>query len=144
MAIRSGVGVSVPLRCGFLPRRNTPPVTEMDHAWTRELVASQSSFRDANDRLRRIVTSYGFEPDQRAPFICECPDPVCFETVMLSLEEYDRVRNHPRWFLLAAGHEAPEERHERVVEAESGYAISEKISIAGEEAARLYRERAAA
>lgn len=102
----------------------------------REAVTDQSRFRDANDRLRRIVPGYGFEAGDRVPFICECADPGCFETVMLSLEEYDRVRANPSWFVLVAGHEDNEARYERVVEAERGYATIEKIGIAGAEAAR--------
>lgn len=95
----------------------------------------QSRFRDANDRLRRIVPSFGFKAGDRAPFICECADPGCFEAVMLSLDEYDRVRANPSWFVVVAGHEDYEATYERVVEAERGYATVEKISIAAAEAA---------
>lgn len=90
----------------------------------------QSRFRDANDRLRRIVPSFGFKAGDRAPFICECADPGCFETVMLNLEEYDHVRANPSWFVLVAGHEDQEAMCERVVEAERGYATVEKVGIA--------------
>ncbi|HEY3576508.1 MAG TPA: hypothetical protein VGK68_00775 [Gaiellaceae bacterium] len=103
----------------------------------REAVTDQSRFRTANNRLRRIVPSYGFKAGDRAPFICECADPGCFEAVMLSLEEYDRVRAESSWFVLVAGHEDDEATYERVVEAERGYATVEKIGIAGAEAARL-------
>ena len=96
----------------------------------REAVTDQSRFRDANDRFRGIVPSYGFKAGDRAPFICECADPRCFEAVMLSLEEYDRVRAHPSWFVVVLGHEDPEATHERVIEAERGYATVEKIGIA--------------
>lgn len=114
---------------------------EDEETHARELAATQSRFRSANDRLRRIVSSYRFEAYDRAPFICECADPACFETVMLSLVDYDRVRAQPTWFLLAAGHEDSEAPQELIVEAESGYAITEMVSVAGEEAARLYRQR---
>lgn len=57
---------------------------------------------------------------------------------MLSIEEYERVRAHPSWFVLVAGHEDAEVAHERIVEAERGYAIVEKLGDAGVEAARLY------
>lgn len=56
---------------------------------------------------------------------------------MLSLEEYDGLRTHPSWYLFVAGHEDDESAHERIVEAENGYAIVEKID-AGPEAARLH------
>lgn len=56
---------------------------------------------------------------------------------MLNLEEYDRIRSHGSWFLLVAGHEDAEATHERIIEAESGYAIVEMTGVAGGEAARL-------
>jgi hypothetical protein len=55
---------------------------------------------------------------------------------MLSVEDYERLREEPCWFLLVAGHEEAE-THERIVEAENGYAIVEKVGAAGLEAARL-------
>lgn len=93
----------------------------------REAAMEQLRFRGANDRLRRIVTSYRFEAEDRVPFICECADASCFESLMLSLEEYDRVRAHPSWFLLAAGHEDEDAEHQRTVEAqaERGFSIVE-------------------
>lgn len=116
--------------CGFLRLRNTLGVSAEEEERARGAVANQLRFRDANDRLRRIVPSFGFKAEDRAPFICECADPGCFETVMLSLEEYDHVRANPSWFVLVAGHEDQEAMCERVVEAERGYATVEKVGIA--------------
>jgi hypothetical protein len=56
---------------------------------------------------------------------------------MLSLDEYEGLRTHPGRFLLVAGHEDAEATYERIVEAENGYAIVEKLGVAGREAARL-------
>lgn len=98
---------------------------------------SQARFLYSNERLRRTAAHIRFEPSDRVPFVCECPDRDCFEVVMLSLEEFDRLRTHPSWFLFAAGHEDDESTHKRIVEAERGYAIVEKIG-AGTEAARLH------
>lgn len=112
-----------------------------DEARAHKLAANQSRFRRANDRLRRAAYSHRFEAGDRVPFLCECADPGCFEAVMLSLEEYERVREHPSRFVLVAGHEDAEAAQERIVEAERGYAIVEKVGDAGAEAARLH-ERA--
>jgi hypothetical protein len=103
-----------------------------------KLAENQSRFRTSNERMERQAVSLRFEPDQGVPFVCECADPSCYEIVMLSLEEYERVRAHPRRFLLVAGHEDSEDAHERILEAERGYAIVEKVGAAGEEAARLH------
>ncbi len=102
-----------------------------------KVATNESVARTSNERLSRLATSYRFAPHQRVPFVCECSDAKCHENVMLSLEEYERVRVHPDWFLLVAGHEDAESRHERIVEAENGYAIVEKLGVAGREAARL-------
>ena len=103
----------------------------------RELAAIESAFRTANDRMRLLADSHRFAPDQRVPFLCECGDPGCREIVMLSIEDYERLRKEPCWFLLLAGHEEAEAKHERIVEAENGYAIVEKVGASGLEAARL-------
>jgi hypothetical protein len=108
-----------------------------DETRTRSLAMNQARFRYSNERLRRTAAHIRFEPSDRVPFLCECADRDCFEVVMLSLEEYDRLRRHPSWLLFVAGHEDDESTHERIVEAEEGYAIVEKID-AGTEAARLH------
>ena len=69
--------------------------------------------------------------------MCECADLGCREIVMLSIEDYERLRAQPCWFLLVAGHEDAEETHERIVDAENGYAIVERVGASGLEAARL-------
>jgi hypothetical protein len=102
-----------------------------------KLAANESLFRIANERMQRAAASHHFAPDQGVPFLCECADAGCREIVMLSPQDYERVRAQPCWFLLVAGHEDAEAVHERIVEAEHGYAIVEKIGPAGAEAARL-------
>lgn len=99
---------------------------------------SQSKLLGANERMRRSVPSYGFKAGDRAPFMCECTDPCCFESVMLSLDEYDRLRTHPVWFMVVSGHE-DDARNERVVGAEHGYMIVEKVGLAGHAARRQAR-----
>jgi hypothetical protein len=106
-----------------------------------KLAVNESAFRTANDRLRGAALSHHFLPDQGVPFICECSDPECRETVMLSIADYERVRDHPAWFLLVAGHEEPEADHERIIEAEQGYALVQKIGTAGRESVRLHALR---
>jgi hypothetical protein len=99
---------------------------------------NQSVFRTANERFRQRADSYQFRTADRAPFICECADETCREIVMLTLEDYEDIRAHPTWFLVVAGHEDEDVAQERIVDAERGYAIVEKIGVAGEEAAHLH------
>lgn len=107
-----------------------------------KVAENESAFRDANERVRRAAVSYGFEPDQGVPFLCECSDPGCRAIVMLSLEEYEAVRTDSKWFLMLPGHEDSEATNERIVADEEGYCIIEKTGRAGEEAARLDEPRA--
>jgi hypothetical protein len=103
----------------------------------RKVALNQSTFRSANERIERAARSHHFEASQRVPFICECADPGCREIVMLSLVDYEAIRKHPDRFFLVAGHENEEETHERILEAEQGYVVAEKIGTAGVEATRL-------
>lgn len=112
-------------------------VTRTDEVRALSLATTQSRFRVLNDRLSRAANSYHFGAGVRVPFTCECPDPGCREVVMLRLDEYERVRAHPTWFLQVAGHEDDESPEERVIEAEAGYAVVEKVGLAGAEATRL-------
>ncbi len=109
----------------------------VDEARALKLAMNESAGRASNERLSRMAISHRFAPGQRVPFICECADATCHEVVMLSLEDYERVRERPCRFLLVAGHEDDEAAHERIVEAENGYAVVEKFGVAGREAARL-------
>ena len=104
-----------------------------------KLAINESAFRNANDRLRQAAHSHRFRVTTRVPFNCECGDENCREIVMLTIEDYEHIRAHPTWFLLVAGHEDQDETVERIVDAEQGYTVVEKIGAAGEEAARLHR-----
>ncbi len=110
---------------------------ETDATRARKLAANQSTFRSANERMERLARSHRFDATQRVPFLCECADPNCREIVMLSLADYDAVRAHANRFFLVAGHEDAEAAHERILEAEQGYAVVEKVGVAGVEAERL-------
>jgi hypothetical protein len=115
-----------------------------DEVRGRKMAMNESAFRTANERLRGAALSHRFLADQRVPFICECADRGCYEVVMLSLTDYEQVRQHPSRFLLVAGHEDAEAVHERIIQAEAGYAVVEKVGTAGREAGRLDPRRGAA
>ena len=57
--------------------------------------------REVNERIRDVA-----ELDISV-FICECSDVDCSDTLELSLEEYDRIRSVPAWFVLTPGHGDP-------------------------------------
>jgi hypothetical protein len=65
----------------------------------------------------------------RAVFRCECGQLGCNELIELTVGAYERVRAHPRRFVIAVGHQQPE--IERLVETYEGYSVVEKRDEAG-------------
>jgi hypothetical protein len=62
---------------------------------------NQLLFREVNERIREVLDSQGDSTE----FLCECSRDDCTETILLSLEEYDRIRSTPNHFLTEPGHE---------------------------------------
>jgi hypothetical protein len=87
---------------------------------------NEAVFRGVNERIEA-----GQWPGERGPiaFLCECARLGCNVLVELNLSEYEHVRSDPRRFVLAAGHELPQE--ERVVERHAAYEVVEKQGAAG-------------
>jgi hypothetical protein len=83
-------------------------------------------FREANETLGE--KRQALELDGRTPFLCECEDPTCTELIRLEVDEYEHVRSHANWFLVAAGHDDEQAPH---AESHEHYAIVEKSGLAG-------------
>jgi hypothetical protein len=96
----------------------------------REIRAArnQSMFRSINERLTRndplgeLTGSHVIS--------CECADASCVQTLAISLDQYEQVRNEPRHFAVAPGHVVPDV--ELVVAEHKTYVVVEKIGEAGE------------
>jgi hypothetical protein len=68
---------------------------------SEHVMRNEEQLRDVNMRIRDVA-----ELDISV-FICECSDADCVDTLELSLEEYDRIRSVPTWFILKSGHADP-------------------------------------
>lgn len=90
---------------------------------TRERIAkTEALFRNVNEGI--LEASARLEAEE-TEFICECGDSTCTEHVRVSLEEYERVREHATRFVVRPGHvKGP---IERVVEQEPHYTVIEKL-----------------
>lgn len=88
----------------------------------RQAGASESAFREVNEAIERGQWP-GDEADQ-VSFRCECAELGCTEIIELTVGEYERVRAHPRRFIVAVGHERP--AIEDVVERLADYLVVEK------------------
>ncbi len=91
---------------------------------------NEGVFRNANEQLERTARELiGAEDGGLVPFLCECPEMGCTQTVLLSLGEYEAVRGGPRQGLSALGHE--DLSVERVLGQNDRYVLTEKFGRAG-------------
>ncbi len=97
----------------------------------RRLARNEALFRETNEAIER--GQWRDDPGKLVRFRCECSRLDCNEAVGVTLARYEEVRQSPRRFMLAVGHEIPE--IETVVSREDDYVIVEKRSAAGETAA---------
>ena len=70
---------------------------------------NEARFREANEQIQEKVLELGTR-GQAAPYLCECDDTGCTIVVLLTVVEYEEVRSESRWFLVAPGHENPDDR----------------------------------
>lgn len=105
----------------------------MDDQPQRRAARTEALFRETNEAIER-----GLWPgDQRdtVRFRCECSQLDCHTIVSLTLAEYEYIRDHPRRFVVAIGHETPEA--EVVIKRHDEYLVVEKVGVSGAEAEKL-------
>lgn len=84
-------------------------------------------FRELNERLE--AGRWPGEKANHAAIRCECGDLGCNLLLELRPADYERVRAHPRRFVVAPGHEMPDV--EMVVARTDDYVVIEKLDVAG-------------
>ena len=99
----------------------------MDEAVERRIAANEAILREVNEAIERGM--WQGEQDSSSAFRCECTRLHCNALLPLSSRDYERVRAHPRRFVLARGHE--DVAVESVVETHSGFVVVEKRGEAG-------------
>ena len=95
------------------PQKSDP----MDPETKTRLATNQAALRTVNEVVRGELTGgvIGFR--------CECGRLGCTRSVMLSRDQYEAVRAHPRRFAVVPAHEVAE--IEQVVGRHSGHAVVE-------------------
>ena len=63
----------------------------------------QLASREANERVAALNRRWGTDSFPTS-FVCECLDPYCAERILLSHEEYDRLRQSETPFVMLPGH----------------------------------------
>lgn len=91
---------------------------------------NDAAFRAANETIVSTAESYGV--DDRYPLLCECADPGCTDVILMSAEDYRAVRENPRWFFNARGHQALalQAGAIAVVEEHATHVVVEKLGVA--------------
>ena len=92
----------------------------MDEGRKRAVAVQEAVLRNSNYRV--VGSQEGSE--HLSNLFCECGFPDCRERLSVSLGDYDRVRSHPRRFLVLPGHDIP--GAEKVVEAHENWNVVEK------------------
>ncbi|SRR6266545_4858439 len=92
---------------------------------TERIQANNQRFRQANESIRDRAEKIGADMEQ-IPFLCECPVEDCVEILPLTRTQYAAVRDQPRWFITAVGHEEAEKPVAHVVARNDGYVVVEK------------------
>jgi hypothetical protein len=99
----------------------------VSEAHEERLAKNENLFRALNENIVEIAGTLGDETPYE--FVCECSTQDCFERLLLTLRQYEEVRENGAHFLLAPGHEDIE--IEQVVAARTSYVVVEKDGVAG-------------
>jgi hypothetical protein len=102
----------------------------MGELHAERMAENEAVFRNANERIESRARELDFP--HSVPFLCECGDPACHEIVRLRLEAYESVRDEPTHFFVSPGHESVAGASDRVIESRDGFAVVEKVGVAGE------------
>jgi hypothetical protein len=86
------------------------------------------AFREANEKIRAVSADYE-DPVDPIPFLCECADERCSAIVKLAPDEYRSIRNDPRQYFTASGHEVREEPVAEVVAQGGKYVVVRKAPL---------------
>ncbi|HEY5317847.1 MAG TPA: hypothetical protein VIJ20_07695 [Solirubrobacteraceae bacterium] len=100
----------------------------MDQEVERRIAANQARFRQVNEAIAR--GQWPGEGADAVGFRCECALLGCNRLIELTPPEYERVRTHPRRFVVLPGHER--DTVETVIEKRSDYFVVEKTDEAGQ------------
>jgi hypothetical protein len=78
-------------------------------------------FREVNQRIAELSENWAGGDFH---IVCECATVGCQAMLPITLEDFQRVREHPRRFVISPGHDAPD--IEDVVERHGSYNVVEK------------------
>lgn len=75
----------------------------------RRVGENEALFRVVNERIESLNVAFA-SITETMDVVCECGDLECAERVVLSVSDYERVREDPTHFVLLPGHRSPVSR----------------------------------
>jgi len=97
----------------------------------QRIVKNEQAFRDYNNRRLQAEEISPADSEELLPFVCECGDEDCIETLAVTAAQFVEAHAAPNLFLVKPGHVYPDV--ERVVAEQHTYAIVEKYTTATQE-----------
>jgi hypothetical protein len=98
----------------------------MDDTHQRRVARNEATSRNVNEAIEAHSPGEKHSP---GAFLCECSRLQCDHFVEITPRDYERVRAHPRRFIVYPGHEQPEV--ETTVDVQRDYLVVEKKGEAG-------------
>ena len=65
---------------------------------------NQGEFRYANTRFRQLLDSNGAPDGQLIPFLCECADEKCWDSIRITVDRYEAIHLDERDYVILPGH----------------------------------------
>ena len=98
----------------------------MDAAKRRaaRVATNEARFRERNELVEQIALALT-GPEGALACACECADEACCRAIVMSGEEYERIRANPFHFLVYPGHELVE--FETIIDSTPRFSVVEKI-----------------
>jgi hypothetical protein len=90
----------------------------------RRIGLNEAMFRTVNEQIEELNKQLAGISDRTMHVVCECGDAECMERLVVSLDDYERIRGDSTLFLVAPGHEIPQV--EDVVEQEQEWTVVRK------------------
>jgi anti-anti-sigma factor len=105
-------------------------VVSLDRWKERKLriVKNEHEFRDYNNRRLQAEDVPPTDTEELIPFVCECGDSDCIETLAITAAQFVEAHGEPNRFLIKPGHVYPDV--ERVIAEQPTYAVVEKYIAA--------------
>ena len=97
---------------------------------------NEATFRAANERIREAEQELD-PPLEHVPYLCECDDVHCHESMRLTTPEYEHIRENGATFGVLRGHSS----NGSVVEEHEHYVVVRKPDGSGGEVARALDPR---